>query len=298
VEPADVLSPTTHPDDTLAIDWGGSAAAAHTAPSARAPVASTVRRPAAPPAHRRHRIVIVAAVVALALVLGGAGAYLVGSTGDAAAPPRVQVAPAPARLVFDPFVVADGVSGHRRWVLDGARGDEFIGTLTFTNTSEVPVSATYDEVIPKSLASHVSEIRFRPRPVIVDPDPVVRFTVALDPGESTTATYEIRVDADGNDRDRLEAWAQDAETELAKRVEAAAEALANASAAEAQAAAQAALDAAEAAQAQSRPNRTPGGGDGGGGGGDPGVCALCPPDTGTLPPETTTTTTPETTDPT
>jgi hypothetical protein len=68
----------------------------------------------------------------------------------------------------------------------------------------------HTEVIPKSLARSVADISFDPAPTsIVNPDPVVQYAETIPAGGDFTARYEIDVDADGADRARLEAWADD-----------------------------------------------------------------------------------------
>jgi hypothetical protein len=160
----------------------------------------------APSSTGRRRGLLVAALVA-ALVVAGIGVALVAGGGnDEVASPPASVKP---RLVFPAETTPEGMQVRRVWKLQGHQGSAFVGTLAFTNPTSSPVTTTYTEVIPKSLASSVTSVRFAPPPVVVQADPVVQWTETLAPGQSAIVTYEVTVAADGATRQRLLQWQQD-----------------------------------------------------------------------------------------
>ncbi len=273
----------------LGIDWDAPSAVTPT--TALQPEAYR-REPRPRPSWYRSRNGMVAIGVAVALVIGGLylGTRSSGSGSGGISTPITTT----SDLTFDTFDVAPGVSGTRRWQLRGTDGEQFIGKVTFENRTSATTTFSYDETIPKTLARNVSVILFEPPPVVVQPDPVVRYTFDLEPEASVTITYRISVPPKGRDRSRLERWARDVDTEIAQRVEAAREAAANAQNPEELAAAQAALEAALASQASFTPRRSNGGGSGSGGGiYDPGPTNPTADTTPTTP--DTTPTTPDTT---
>ena len=154
----------------------------------------------------RGRAILVAAVVALLIVAGITVAVTTSGSDDEVASPPAKVQP---RLEFAPVTTPDGVSVTRVWKLDGAQGDEFTGSLKFTNPTSSAITTTFTEVIPKSLAPSVSSITFDPQPVVVKADPVVQYTETIAPGDTFVATYEIAVPATGATRERLLKWSED-----------------------------------------------------------------------------------------
>jgi hypothetical protein len=158
-------------------------------------------------ARRRAQLVAVVVVAALAAVAvsiallpGGGDDETALGTGSA------------ARLTFPALTTSDGASVQRVWELRGDRGQQFVGTLEFTNPSAAAVSVSFTETIPKSLAATVDVIRFDPQPEIVDADPIVRYSLSLAARGTLTAHYEIDVAPDGARRARLLAWAEELPT--------------------------------------------------------------------------------------
>jgi hypothetical protein len=165
--------------------------------------ASTSGIAAADGARARRRAGLVAAVaagLAVALVL----ALLVLPGGDDE--PALRTAPA-ARYTFATATTPEGVEVSRTWELRGSEGDRFVGRLVLTNPRATPLSVRLVEVIPKEIAPTVAQIRFRPEPVVVQADPVVRYDVTIPPGGRFTATYAASVAPEGPRRARLAAWA-------------------------------------------------------------------------------------------
>jgi hypothetical protein len=159
---------------------------------------------------RPRRLALIAAAVLVALAIGGVVVSQVGS-GDSAAPTRPPVprGPESARLAFDAVTTADGIVVDRTWVLRGQEGDRFVGTLTFSNPTAAPLQIDHVEVIPKSLAASVDDIRFDPEPTVLEADPVVQYSVSVPAHGEVTVRYTTEVDPDGVSRRRLDAWALD-----------------------------------------------------------------------------------------
>jgi hypothetical protein len=121
-------------------------------------------------------------------------------------------------LSFDTVTTADGVDVGRTWVLAGEQGDQFVGRISFSNERATPVSITHTEVIPKSLASSVDDVRFDPEPArVIEADPVVEYSLTVPANGEITARYEIEVDPDGTSRRRLETWERAMNAEVARR---------------------------------------------------------------------------------
>jgi hypothetical protein len=278
----------------LGIDWDAPPATHAPAPAPPAPAYAPLQ-----PRRRLSTKAIVAIGVAAVLALAGVAVALGSSGGSDAGGISTPVVDA-SDLTFDPFTVVPGVTGTRRWELRGSDGQQFLGSITFANTTGAPVAMTYDETIPKTLARNVSVILFDPSPTVVRADPVVRYAFTLEAGASTTVRYRIVVPPEGKDRSRLERWARDVETEIAQRIEAAREAAANALTPEELAAAQAALLAALNAQDSFSPRRTTrgGGGDGSGEVVDPAPTDPAPTDPTVVDPPTDPSTTPTSEEPT
>jgi hypothetical protein len=122
--------------------------------------------------------------------------------------PRLEPLSLPTILMPSGMVVA------RTWELTGEDGTELVATVDISNPTEETKSEQVLEVIPKSLAADVSQVRFEgATPVVVRADPIVRFDVTLGPGQRTRIGYRITVPADGADPDRLTEWQSARETE-------------------------------------------------------------------------------------
>jgi hypothetical protein len=117
----------------------------------------------------------------------------------------------PEKHTFTPIAIGDGVSVTRRWRLSTA-GTSLDAELVISNRGTDTFSGDHYEVLPRSVASDVPEVRFAPDPdEIVERDPVVvRFAVAsLGPGQRLSATYQADLAATGNPDGRLAALAAD-----------------------------------------------------------------------------------------
>jgi serine/threonine protein kinase len=124
------------------------------------------------------------------------------------APPRAEPLSLPTILMPSGMVVA------RTWALEGDEGDELVASVDISNPTDATKSDQILEVIPKSLAANVSQVKFEgATPVVVRADPIVRFDVTLAPGQRTRIGYRIAVPAEGSDPDRLDAWNADRQTE-------------------------------------------------------------------------------------
>jgi hypothetical protein len=194
--PAAAKAPAQTPTRPIPVPTGAGTAA-------REVRATTPQRHSGGGARRRAQLVavvvvaaLVAVAVSIALLPGGGDDETALGTGSA------------ARLTFPALATSDGASVQRVWELRGDRGEQFVGTLEFTNPSSTAVSVSFTETIPKSLAATVDVIRFDPQPEIVEADPVVRYSLSLAARGTLTAHYEIDVAPDGARRARLLAWAE------------------------------------------------------------------------------------------
>ena len=111
--------------------------------------------------------------------------------------------------VFLPFALEtydNGVEVSRSWLLS-EEGDRLHGEVIMLGGSP---GATFDEVIPKSLAATAGQVRADPAPVeIVRDDPVLRFQAPSGPDGQITLSYDIEVTPEEPTRRRLDSWAAD-----------------------------------------------------------------------------------------
>ena len=193
----------------------GARVASATGPSARVVAAAAAgaaagtstrsRGPRSTGSRTRKRIgFVVAALVALLAVVVAVVALRPGGGNS----PALRTTTA-AKFTFAPIVTPEGAQVTRVWQLQGSRGDEFVGSLAMTNPTASPLPVSFTETIPKAIAPTAAQIEFNPRPVILQADPVVRYTVTIAPKTTFEATYRVTVAPDGATRARLEAWARD-----------------------------------------------------------------------------------------
>ena len=184
-----------------------SAAGLATATVAASATRDRTRGDSSPPgssgSRRRNGIVAIAIVAVVALV----AVFFALQSGHS--DQTALRTPTAAKFTFDPITTPEGAKVTRVWELQGRGGNEFTGSLTMTNPTSVPLPTTFVETIPKAIAPTASIIAFSPQPVVVQPDPVVRYSVTIAPNASFTATYLVTVQADGASRSRLEAWAKE-----------------------------------------------------------------------------------------
>ena len=112
--------------------------------------------------------------------------------------------------------MASGLIVSRRWRLTGDNGDRFLASVDMKNPTGKTITDSVIEVIPKVLASTVTDVAFTgATPAVVNPDPIVRFDVTLEPGKEHRVTYSIAVPGDGVEQSRLLAWQTARDTEQA-----------------------------------------------------------------------------------
>ena len=160
-------------------------------------------RPVGPPAApARRRAVVIA--VALVLAVGLVAAVVAWSRSDAPTP-------SPAVYAFSPATLDNGLVVSRTWQLIGEHGDRLRGAVVLRNPTTAPVSGSYDEVIPKSVAATVGQIRFDPvYSSVVQEDPIVRYDLAdFEAGGRRDLRYEVDVPPEGNSLGRLARLAAD-----------------------------------------------------------------------------------------
>ena len=190
-----------HGSDPLAL--GGELPPEPPPPPPPAPPPKRWSRPVGPPASRPQRRSVVISV-AVALVVAVVAAVTAWSRSD---PPQ----PSPAVYAFSPATLDNGLVVSRTWQLLGEHGDRLRGAVVLRNPTAQPVSASYDEVIPKSVATTVSQIRFDPMySSVVQDDPVVRYDIEnLAPAGQRELRYEVVVAPEGNSLGRLARLAAD-----------------------------------------------------------------------------------------
>ena len=185
-------------------------AAATTAPARGTVPAQRVSAPTGTPAPgdgpRRGRPgrtrLVLAAGTALVVAASGAAVVLLGGQPAATASGGNAVLPFPLESYGD-----GAVSVSRTWTLSGG-GDHLHGELLVVARDEVHTSV--DEVLPKSVATSASKVRFAPAPSkVVQDDPVVRFPANLRAGESLVVRYDVTVAKGPRTVSRLQGWATD-----------------------------------------------------------------------------------------
>jgi serine/threonine protein kinase len=148
---------------------------------------------------------LVAFAGVLVLLLGGAAAFVVTRSSGPGAP------------VVLPFAAETyekaGFNVSRTWVLSGHDGNKVHGELIVQRTAGG--KATFEEVLPKEMVANTSSVAFSPQPVVVNPDPIVRYTLNLPAGGQATVEYDVPVSGSGLALARLETWAADQAREAA-----------------------------------------------------------------------------------
>ena len=151
-----------------------------------------IEAPLAPPAptrSRSRRLVLLSTALALVLITA-ATSVLVLRSGDSTA--------TSGRYAFAPAVLNSGLVVARSWSTSG-NPPVLHEDLVLTNGTNHTLHTSYDEVIPTSVATNVSQITFSPRPnQIIRSDPVVRYDVRLAVGASRTVHYSVRLPDSGS----------------------------------------------------------------------------------------------------
>jgi hypothetical protein len=225
--PADV-APATAPRET---DDNAEAAAPNDGADGDAPPAITtepllIEGDPDEASRRRGRVVRfgVGALVALVSLIVLVLVILDSTSNDAGTPTTAQpvpeaptgtvAAPASETMSLPTILMPSGMVVARTWELTGKDGNELVATVDISNPTPQAKSDQIIEVVPKSLAANVSQVHFEgATPVVLRADPIVRFDVTLQPGQRTRIGYRITVPADGIDRNRLELWNANRETE-------------------------------------------------------------------------------------
>lgn len=144
------------------------------------------------------------AVIGVVIVLLGGG-FLAGDT-------VFNQAVNPAETYsFTPLLYPHRLLVTQEWMLSGRRGSHLHSEMRVTNLMDSGVTATMDNVIPKSVSRNVSRLRWHPEPrTIVRADPVVRYEVdSLAPRDQRIFAYDADVAPEGYQHGRLKALAND-----------------------------------------------------------------------------------------
>jgi serine/threonine protein kinase len=137
--------------------------------------------------HTRRRLIVVAALAVVVFVAAAISALmLVGPSGSS---PTKSTS-----FAFKPQAFETGLIVDRTWTLSGTRSDHLEGSTTVINGNPGPITSTYDEVLPESVARSVKSISFNPRPKqILQPDPVVAYGIDLASGGTERITFEVNI---------------------------------------------------------------------------------------------------------
>ncbi len=102
----------------------------------------------------------------------------------------------PAKYAFGPQSYPSGLTADRTWTLSGSGGDLLSAKVMLINRTSSLLRATYDEVIPISVASKASKVIFQPRPSqVIVADPVVAYDLQLRSGAMSSVTYTVHIGA-------------------------------------------------------------------------------------------------------
>ena len=124
-----------------------------------------------------------------------------------------RVPPSPVSLPFALERYDGGVEVSRTWTLSGD-GDRLHAELVLVGGSP---GATFDEVVPKSLATSAAQVDADPAPLeVVREDPVLRFAAPTTPDAQLEVTYDIDVLPGPATLERLQGWAADQGRERAE----------------------------------------------------------------------------------
>jgi serine/threonine protein kinase len=136
---------------------------------------------------RRHLVFAVA--VSLVLVAGAITFVALRPGSSSALTPQVYT--------FPPAQLNSGLIVARTWRYD-VETRTLSEALVLTNGTTHQLITTYDEVIPASVARTTSSISFSPQPSkVIQPDPVVRYDVALAAGAARTVHYRVTIPGSG-----------------------------------------------------------------------------------------------------
>jgi serine/threonine-protein kinase PknK len=130
---------------------------------------------------------------------------------------RTPSAPTTVSYAFAPTLYPSGLAVSRTWQLTGQGGSRLTAEVLVANTLTSAVTATVDEVIPKSVAANVSAVSFHPAPsAIVQQDPIVSYQVTgLAPAASMSFSYGVALPGNVVSASRLQALAADQDMALA-----------------------------------------------------------------------------------
>jgi hypothetical protein len=167
----------------------------------RTPAPARTTAPSAAGIPRRTLLIVGAVVVALLATIAGVGLL---NHGGGPAPAVGSVS-----YTFPRQAQPDGLAVDRAWSFGDAKGSRLHEDLRLTNTTAKPLDSSYDEVVPKEVASSASLLSFTPPPdKVVTADPVVRYAVhALAPGQVAAFHYDATVPGNGASTRRLQSWA-------------------------------------------------------------------------------------------
>ena len=159
-------------------------------------------RPGGGPSGLRSRLPV------LALVVGVVIAVVVAAIVANHHPTTVSTNAGGATYQFPTASYPGPVSVQRTWTLSAS--GVLSARVVITNAGTT-LGATYDEVIPKSVAASADDVTFQPVPAsVVQADPVVQYTFpSLAPGASTTVAYTAPVPSSGSASGKLAALAAD-----------------------------------------------------------------------------------------
>lgn len=166
---------------------------------------------------RRRATVIGAAVVALALAIGGIAVAMSGGdakdtasgSGSKTSNPGAANTVSAKSVKFDRTALSSGVTVDRQWKLSGDQGETLTSTLKMANPTGKDQLASYEEIIPKEIAANASQLKRLPGTptwTVVKADPIIRYDLGVTAGRTVTLGYTVKVPADGASLSRLKGW--------------------------------------------------------------------------------------------
>jgi len=178
------------------------------APPCQPPAASSAGVPVASapvPPRRSRRGVVAALVLSLAMLLAAASAVVLNSRHPGAPSQATRRWPV-VSYAFAPQQYPGSLLTARRWTLGGPRGSRFTETITASSIDGQPHQVAFTEAIPTAIAASVQTVRFTPAAVVIQPDPLVKWTLHLPAQGTVTVGYRAIVPAAGASRARLARW--------------------------------------------------------------------------------------------
>jgi serine/threonine-protein kinase len=166
--------------------------------------------PASRPTIRRTKKVAAIGAAGVVLVGGAAAAVVLATTGGKSPTRTSAVGNSTTIPTFTVKFATEafpqqGMTVDRTWTLQGGKTPALHGVLSFRPSKTGVVQM--DEILPKTLVTDASLVKFSPQPKVISADPVVRYTVQGIAGQVITDTYDVPVAPSDVTMTNLQNWA-------------------------------------------------------------------------------------------